>query len=277
MELLLYRRSRQQWTQLLREIYRKTEELRARNQGGRIRSGRHDDIHKRILLRWDRTGRVFLGGEHLNAHATGIHRPVSGNGEDQVGRKFFSLPESQYSRLVIRSPRYIVPSFRIPISSPLFSLFDFPREKRNEEKKKKRKMAELRMRSGWWTLDGNGEGDGKGGRGGRGWLLDVSGITVRDEMKLKDSCCARRWWGGRRGGWKERTEGRENGIAGVQLIKRELYSDLVRISYARALYYVSTRHSLSFIRSEIRWKTNAMKTNGLRLFFHPPLLKSESF
>lgn len=28
--------------------------------------------------------------------------------------------------------------------------------------------------------------------------------------------------------------------AGVQLIKRELYGDLVRISSARALYYVST-------------------------------------
>lgn len=139
MELLLYRRSRQQWTQLLREIYRKTEELRARNQGGRIRSGRHDDIHKRILLRWDRTGRVFLGGEHLNAHATGIHRPVSGNGEDQVGRKFFSLPESQYSRLVIRSPRYIVPSFRIPHFVASLLTFRLPPREEKRRKKKEKK------------------------------------------------------------------------------------------------------------------------------------------
>lgn len=99
------RRSRQQWSQLLRKIYRKTEKLRAWNQGGRIRSGRHDDIHKRILLRWDRTGRVFLGGEHFSAHATGIHRPVSGNGKDQVGNSFhpvFSEPILCSSR----SPRY---------------------------------------------------------------------------------------------------------------------------------------------------------------------------
>lgn len=102
------RRSRQQWSQLLRKIYRKTEKLRTWNQGGRIRSGRHDDIHKRILLRWDRTGRVFLGGEHFSAHATGIHRPVSGNGKDQVGRKFFSPRLSPREPILCssRSPRY---------------------------------------------------------------------------------------------------------------------------------------------------------------------------
>lgn len=105
----------------------------------------------------------------------------------------------------ILSSRYTVSSlYRTLFSNSHFvaSLLTFrlpPREEKRRKKKKKRKMAELRMRSGWWTLDGNGEGDGKGGRGGRGWLLDVSGITVRDEMKLKDSCCARRWWGGRRG------------------------------------------------------------------------------
>lgn len=163
------RRSRQQWTQLLRKIYRKTEKLRAWNQRGRIRSGRHDDIHKRILLRWDRTGRVFLGGEHFNAHAAGIHRPVSGNGKDQVGRKFFSpssTPRAQYSPLVIP----LLSNSHFAASLLTFrGLLEMRTKTRNGKKRKRRKkeMMELRMRSGL-TRDGNGEGDGKEGREGGG-------------------------------------------------------------------------------------------------------------
>lgn len=259
------RRSRQQWSQLLRKIYRKTEKLRTWNQGGRIRSGRHDDIHKRILLRWDRTGRVFLGGEHFSAHATGIHRPVSGNGKDQVGRKFFS-------------PRLFRANTLLVTVSSLYTLeFPFRRlSSRREMKKEKEKK--------WWScVCGQGDGramergkDGKEGREGRGWLLDVSGITIRDEMKLKDSCCVGRW-GGRRGTGGEKRG--KDGIAGVQLIKRELYSDLVRISYARALYYVSTRRSLSFCAPPaVKFDGRRGKNKCLRLFvplLPPPLLKSE--
>lgn len=241
------RRSRQQWTQLLRKIYRKTEKLRAWNQRGRIRSGRHDDIHKRILLRWDRTGRVFLGGEHFNAHAAGIHRPVSGNGKDQVGRKFFSpssTPRAQYSR------RYSLLSNSHFAASLLTFLRPARNENENEKWKKKKKkkkrndgVAYAVRVDAWWKRRRGRERRKRGG-----WLLDVSGITIRDEMKLKELVVCvdgRVAEEGSRGGWKER-KGRENGIAGVQLIKRELYSDLVRISFARALYYVSTRHSSLF-------------------------------
>lgn len=152
------RRSRQQWSQLLRKIYRKTEKLRAWNQGGRIRSGRHDDIHKRILLRWDRTGRVFLGGEHFSAHATGIHRPVSGNGKDQVGRKFFS-------------PRLFRANTLLVAVSSLYTLeFPFRRlSSRREMKKEKEKK--------WWSCV-CGQGDGRAMERGRERGKRGAGVAV---------------------------------------------------------------------------------------------------
>lgn len=152
------RRSRQQWSQLLRKIYRKTEKLRAWNQGGRIRSGRHDDIHKRILLRWDRTGRVFLGGEHFSAHATGIHRPVSGNGKDQVGRKFFS-------------PRLFRANTLLVTVSSLYTLeFPFRRlSSRREMKKEKEKK--------WWSCV-CGQGDGRTMERGRERRKRGAGVAV---------------------------------------------------------------------------------------------------
>lgn len=149
----------------------------------------------------------------------------------------------------------ILSSLQSPLEFPfrrLSSHFSRPARNENENEKWKKKKKKKKRNDGvayavrvdaWWKRRRGRERRKRGG-----WLLDVSGITIRDEMKLKELVVCvdgRVAEEGSRGGWKER-KGRENGIAGVQLIKRELYSDLVRISFARALYYVSTRHSSLF-------------------------------
>ena len=138
-----------QRTQLLRQTNRIIEELRARDQRRRVRGGRHDDIHKRILLRWYRTGRVLLGGQHLHAHPAGLHRPVSGNQRGQVRKPSIAINHSSLRFLryyTCSSRNFHFVAFFVRVRSVRARTSTNGEKNKREERKKR--GTELRMRSG---------------------------------------------------------------------------------------------------------------------------------